>query len=105
MNISHKSPDQAQRRKCHREAKVDAGFVYSVNGVDHTFQTGLLDRSNVTGRATKVTAKMALGQSVDDFQWRNSVNTMVDFTGAEFLEFAIAMDEFVESQYQDSWNV
>jgi len=47
---------------------------------------------------------MALGLTVADFQWRNSENLMVDVTAVEILEFAIAMDEFVESQYQDSWN-
>ena len=60
-------------------------------------------RANVTGRAGEITAKMALGSTVPDFQWRSSNNEMVDVTAIQFLEFAIAMDEFVESQYQDSW--
>ena len=82
---------------------MDAGFLYTVNGTELQFQTDSLARSNVTGRAGKVTAKMALGQAVPDFQWRSEVNTMVDFTAIQFLEFAIAMDEFVESRYQASW--
>jgi hypothetical protein len=104
MNISHNSPNRSDRKKQHRALKVDAGFSFSVNGVDHLFQTDQLARFNATGRASKITAKRSLSQEVPDFQWRSSHNIMVDFTGIEFLEFAIAMDEFVESQYQDSWS-
>jgi hypothetical protein len=59
----------------------------------------------VTGRAGKVTAKMALGLTVPGFQWRSSNNEMIDVTAIQFFEFAIAMDGFVELQYRDSWNV
>ena len=103
MNISHNSPERSKRKREHRSNKVDAGFSFDVNGAPNQFQTDSLARSNVTGRAGKVTAKMALGQPVPDFQWRNEANMMVNFTAIQFLEFAIAMDEFVESQYQDGW--
>jgi len=102
--ISHNSPERSERKRLHRATKVDAGFSFTINGIEHPFQTDTLARTNVTGRAGKITAKMALGLTVADFQWRNSENLMVDVTAVEFLEFAIAMDEFVESQYQDSWN-
>ena len=104
MNISHKSPERSQRKAVFRELKVSAGFIFNVAGLDHSFQTDQLARANVTGRASKVTAKRSLGQVVPDFQWRSTANIMVDFTGEQFLEFAIAMDEFVELQYQDIWN-
>jgi hypothetical protein len=104
MNITHNSPEKKARKQLHRASKVDAGFSYTVGGVEHLFQTDILARSNVTGRASKVTAKRSLGQIVPDFEWRSTDNVMVSFTGVEFLEFAIAMDEFVESQYQDSWS-
>lgn len=104
MHIAHKSPEKSERKKRHREAKVSSGFLYLVNDVEHLFQTDVLSRSNVTGRAGKITAKMALNETVPDFKWRSASNVMVDFTAVEFLQFAIAMDEFVELQYQDVWN-
>lgn len=63
-----------------------------------------LSLENINGRASKVTAKMALYQTALYFQWRSTANDMVNFSWAEFLEFSIAIEEFVELQYQDSWN-
>ena len=106
MQISHSRPAEVslKLKKQQRIIAIDAGFDYEVDGVIHSFQTEPAARSNVTGRAAKRTAKRSLGQPVPDFQWRNTANVMVNFTGEQFLEFAIAMDEFVEQQYQNSWN-
>ena len=104
MNLVHKSPDRSYRKQQHRASKVDAGFVFNVNGIEHSFQTDQVARANVTGRTAKITAKRSLGQSVPDFEWRSTDNVMVNFTGVGFLEFAIAMDEFVEQQYKDDWS-
>ncbi|MFT5707019.1 MAG: hypothetical protein ACI9ES_001308 [Oceanospirillaceae bacterium] len=60
-----------------------------------------LSLENINGRASKATPKMALYQTALYFQWRNTSNDMVDFSWAEF---AIAIEEFVELQCQDSWN-
>ena len=104
MNINHNSPKRSERKRKHRASKVDAGFLFTVNGTEYQFQTDPLARSNVTGRTAKITAQATFKIPVPDFQWRNEANDMVNFTAEQFLEFAIAMDEFVESQYQDSWN-
>ncbi len=105
MKIQHRSPAAKARITTSRDSRVSNGFKYSVKGVEYEFQTGLIDRTNVTGRAGKITAKIALAQSVPDFEWRAGSNDMVPFTASEFLEMAIAMDEFVEIQYKTGWSL
>ena len=80
---------------------IAAGFNW--NGV--LFQTGPDDVRNITGRVGKITAKKALGDPVPDFQWRAADNSMHLFAANDFLRFAIAVDEFVESTYIASWEL
>lgn len=101
MQINHVTPAEitSGRKKQSRAAAIAAGFEWQGN----VFQTRSADLSLIAGRATKVAAQKALGELVPDFQWRAQDDTMVTFTGDDFLRFAIAVDEFVEQEYQKSW--
>lgn len=106
MQISHSRPAGISLRlkKEIRNTAIADGFDFELRGVVHTFQTDLISRTNVSGRVGKITARKALGLQVEDFTWRNSTNDHISFTANEFLLFGIAMDEFIEQQYQDSWS-
>lgn len=84
---------------------MDSGFAFPIDNTEYFFQTEAIARVNVVGKAGNITAKKTLGLSFSDLKWRTSSNEMVDVTAIQFLEFAIAMDEFVESHYQDSWAI
>lgn len=99
MLIRHKSPNRSSRVQTDRADKIAAGFLW--NGI--LFQTRENDLSLIAGRATKIAAKKALNEPVADFYWRAADNTDHLFTGDEFLRFAVAVDEFVESKYIESW--
>lgn len=103
MKISHQSPDAKQRKAAFKDRQVSSGFKHMIRGIEHEFQSDLLSRTNVTGRASKITAKRSLGQLVPDFEWRSTANDQVLFAADEFLEMAIAMDEFVEEQIKKGW--
>lgn len=114
MLIQHSSPpDIARKRKLAvREGKIAAGMMWQGN----RFQTGPTDRVNVAGRAAKLNALLALGKvqldateytdadgQLRSLVWRTEDNQNQGFSVQGFLEFAVAMDEFVEQQYIDSW--
>lgn len=101
MLIKHSSPQRSARVNQVRDQKIAAGFEWE----GATFQTGAADLRNVAGRVGKITAKLALSESVPDFTWRSADNQDVQFTAEGFLRFAIALDEWVEQQYQASWQL
>ena len=99
-------------RKAWRDQKIQAGFTWNGN----TFQSTEADQALIAGRATKLTTLLTLGrvQLTDNsyadengatraLVWRTAGNVNVQFTVQEFLDFAIAMDEFIEDMYQAAW--
>lgn len=84
-----------------RASAIAAGFFWAAKGA--TFDTDPNSLALITGRVAKIQAKAALGEAMPDFIWRSSDNTDHLFTPTEFLQFAIAMDEWVESKYIESW--
>ena len=112
MLISHNSPDKSARLKQERDLAISEGFIWK--GV--VFQTRSEDLALISGRVAKLNALVTLNEaSLDDTKvtsldgneipltWRSENNTDVVFSVREYLEFAIAVDEFVESKYRDSW--
>lgn len=101
MIISHKSPTAAPRINEERAKAIAGGFTWAPKTA--TFQTRPEDITLVSGRVGKINAKLALGEEVPDFLWRDIDDVNHSFTYQEFLRFAIEMDEWVEAQYIDSW--
>lgn len=101
MQIVHKAPEPIawQRVKERRTANIASGFEWD----GHVYQTGPDDLRNVSGRVGRITAQQALGDPVPDFTWRTLDNADVLFTAQQFLRFAVALDEWIEQQYQESW--
>lgn len=99
-------------RKAWRDQKIQAGFTWNGN----TFQSTAADQALIAGRATKLTTLLTLGRVqltdssyIDEsgdtrpLVWRSLDNINVSFTVQDFLDFAIAMDEFIEDMYQAAW--
>ena len=114
MLLKHETPPAlvSQRKKKSRGLAIDSGMVWAGN----TWQTEDTDRVNVAGRASKLNSLVTLGRAglgdtsyvdsdgvVRPLVWRTLGNDNVSFTVQEFLEFAIAVDEFVENKYFESW--
>lgn len=103
MIISHSSPSAPARIESERDAAITAGFEWPENS-SVFYQTDPTSVGLVTGRVGKILAyKEVNGVDYPDFVWRDTTNTNNNFTAAEFLEFAMAMDSFVEEQYVISW--
>lgn len=114
MLIPHSSPPElvSARKKKARSTAIDAGMVWGGN----TWQTEAGDRVNIAGRAAKLNSLVTLGLaalsdgsytdengSARPLVWRTVDNINVSFTVQTFLQFAIAVDEFVENKYFESW--
>lgn len=101
MIISHSSPTAGRRINAARVKAIAAGFYWEPKGA--TFDTDPQSLSLVTGRVAKIQAKSVLGEAMPDFLWRASDNTDHLFSATEFLHFAVALDDWVESKYAESW--
>ena len=99
--ITHVSPTAGFRINEKRNSDIASGFYWAAK--DATFDTDAKSLSLVTGRVAKIQAQNLLSVSAPDFYWRASDNTDHLFTAPEFLEFAVAMDNWVESKYIESW--
>jgi hypothetical protein len=95
-----------------RKASFEKGFVWS----GKSYQTAEVDRINIEGRAAKLTALLAIGDialtdtaytdssgTTRTLMWRDLDNTESLFTVEQFLRFAIAVDEYIEDKYIESW--
>ncbi|MGY8872232.1 MAG: DUF4376 domain-containing protein [Pseudomonadales bacterium] len=114
MSIQHNSPPElvSLRKRKARAIAMNGGMSWD----GHLFQTEQIDRINIAGRAAKLNSLISLGlitlsaTSYTDsggnnrpLVWRTLDNNVVPFTVQSFLEFAIAVDEFVENKYFESW--
>ena len=118
MNILHLQPKELGKREKveTRVSEIAKGVTYQLSDTQYLFQTRPEDLSLINGRASKLNALVSLGMaSLDDttivgtdgatspLTWRSEDNMDIAFTVREFLEFAIYVDEFVESKYKESW--
>jgi hypothetical protein len=112
MLIKHSSPNKSKRIGEGRQTLLDEGLEWQGN----IFQTRPKDLTLINGRVSKLCALISLGEAtLDDtvitsmdgktlpLIWRSESNRDIPFTVREFLQFAIAVDEFIESKYQESW--
>lgn len=97
--VNKNGPVFDEMRKAVRSARISTGFSWGGS----VFQTRDKDLTLISGRATKILAKRSLGESLPDFYWRTEDNSVYLFSADEFLRFAIAVDEFVEQKYIESW--
>lgn len=95
MIINHKSTNKGTRINKHREQQLEAGFQWRGDRFD------LGDRSLalIYGRALRLT----LDNTIASVTWRSKDNQMVDFLREDFLVFALAVDAYVETINQQSW--
>lgn len=115
MLIQHNSPPElvSARKKQTRTTAIDSGMSWGGN----VWQTESADRVNIAGRAAKLNSLVTLGiATLSDTSyvdannvtrplvWRTTDNQNIGFTVQSFLEFAIAVDEFVENKYFESWS-
>ena len=116
MQINHVSPAPiaSARKKSTREQNISAGMQWGGNA----WQTRPADRVNIAGRAAKLNSLVTLGRAqltdssytdasgqLRPLVWRTADDQNIAFTIQTFLEFAIAVDEFVEQKYFESWGV
>ncbi|WP_299202585.1 hypothetical protein [uncultured Amphritea sp.] len=87
------------RKKAVRDAGISSGFAWGGS----TFQTRPQDLTLISGRATKILALKYFNELHPDFYWMTEANTPHLFTPDEFMRFAIAVDEFVEQKFIESW--
>lgn len=102
MIINHKSPSAPARINEERDAEIKAGMQWPA-GSGIVYQTDPVSISLVTGRVGKILAYQARGETHPDFLWRAMDDTDHLFTPNDFLSFAIALDDFVEIKYIESW--
>ena len=93
MRIKHKAPDLGARVAAWREQVLRDGFEWG----GERFQ---VDAASAAAIARKATRVLHLPGEVE---WRASSNRMVRFTADEFLAFAVAVDDYVESVMARSW--
>lgn len=99
MIIQHKAKQPRLDALAERDRAIKAGFEWE----GETFQIDPGSQVLISGRVGKINT---LGvENVPDFMWRTWDNTSHSFTASEFLEFAVAVDEYVESLYMKSWAV
>jgi hypothetical protein len=97
--ISHDSPTKNRRYNDLRTERIAAGFTW--NGA--TFQINPNSILVITGRATRIINRQLQELGNPDFNWRTQDDQFYLFTAEEFLEFADAVDNHVESIYVESW--
>lgn len=88
------------RKVAVRDSQIASGFEWVPGAV---FQTRPKDLTLISGRVTKILALSYFGEVHPDFNWLKEDNTPYLFTPDEFMRFAIAVDEFVEQKYINSW--
>lgn len=93
MHIKHKAPDLGARVAAWREQMLKDGFEWG----GERFQ---VDEASAAAIARKALRVMHLPGEVE---WRAVSNRMVRFTAEEFLAFAAAADDYVESVMAQSW--
>lgn len=93
MRINHKVPDAKARVAAWREQVLRDGFEWG----GERFQ---VDAASAAAIARKAMRVLHLPGEVE---WRASSNRMVRFTADEFLAFAVAVDDYVESVMARSW--
>jgi len=101
MIISHNTPNRAERANEIRDRKIAQGFTW--NG--DTFQIDHMSMGLITGRATKIMSVNSRGGNYPNFHWRAMDDSLVEFTPDGFLTFAEAVDDYVESLYQEAWQL
>ncbi len=99
--INHKSPTAGRRINEERAKAINAEFFWLSKSA--TFQTDVNSLALITGRVAKIQAKSVLGEAMPDFTWRAADDIDHLFKPTEFLQFAVAVDDWVEAQYTDSW--
>tara|TARA_R110001583_G_scaffold34551_1_gene115852 strand:- start:4739 stop:5065 length:327 start_codon:yes stop_codon:yes gene_type:complete len=99
--ISHASPSAGRRINQERQAAIQGGFFWPAKSV--AFDTDPASRALITDRVAKILAKTTLGEAMPDFSWRASDNSDHSFSPTEFLQFAVALDDWVESKLIESW--
>ncbi len=99
MIISHKSPTAGARINAERDEQIGGGFEWG----GYVFDTDAKSLTLINGRVSKITAIMAMNDTPADFVWRTSDNQDYVFTPTEFLQFAVALDDWIEGEYVDSW--
>lgn len=100
------------QRIAHRDASIESGFEWKGN----RYQTGKPDVALISNHATRLNSLLSLGRAslsddsytctsggVRRINWRTADNLTVNFTVEGFLEFSIAVNEFVEDQFTASW--
>ena len=98
MLLKHESPRRIPFIKEKRDRELRE-FEY--NG--STFQVDPTSLTLISGRALKITRCQLNNERIGNQVWRTSDNQFVTFTPDDFLEFAEAVDEYVEQVYAESW--
>lgn len=93
-------PQPTLRKVAVRDSQIASGFEWVPGAV---FQTRPKDLTLISGRVTKILALSYFGEVHPDFNWLKEDNMPYLFTPDEFMRFAIAVDEFVEQKYINSW--
>lgn len=93
MRINHKAPDSKERVAAWRAQMLKDGFEWG----GERFQ---VDEASAAAIARKALRVLHLPSEVE---WRAVSNRMVRFTAEEFLAFAVAADDYVESVMAQGW--
>lgn len=93
MIIKHQTPNSKERLVEIRNNKLGQGLSYE----GHLFQVDLDSHTAILNKAARVQL------SPVNVLWRDSNNNMVEFTTEEFIAFAVAVDDYVQSVLQEQW--
>lgn len=112
MVINHVSAVASRLKKRKRAEQIEAGFTWR----DKKYQTRDSDQKLIAGRAATFNSLIVLGRAalddtqytdangdIQDVSWRAEDDTKMLFTIREYLEFAMAVDAFVDSKFKASW--
>lgn len=83
-----------------RDAAINAGFAYTINGTLDHVQTRARDRENIMGLAVS-----AQNNASGTFDFRAESNTTYTLTAAEMIALADAAQQHVSAQYAYSWRL
>ena len=100
MLLKHNSPRRIPFIK-ERRGHALLNFYYAPKNA--TFQCDPTSMTLIAGRALKLTRWQLEGIEIPCQEWRSTNNSVIQFTGEEFLTFAEAADAYVEQVFRESW--
>lgn len=99
MNISHKSSKKSQYYSLWRDQQLAAGFEW--NGA--RFQIDGESQRFIAAKALGLVKRELRGNNRDTITWRTQDNQFYTFEPDEFLDFAEAVEAYVENVLVQVW--